>query len=736
MPKPKVVESKLDAYSFHGLDPQHRPGDKEAIADCPFCEKEGHFYINVATGQFSCKAGGCGESGNVYSFLQKIHDQKLQETTKREWENLSSLRSGLPWQAFKKAKLAYDQNLDRWLLPSTNGNGKIADLRVWSVDNPHFWSTKGCTVQLYGGSQLATDAATQKPNATIYICEGEWDAIALLWLLEQNEIPQSQYIIVGPPGSSTFKKEWSAYFKGRNVVLLYDNDTAGLKGMEMVTALLDPVAKSLHQIHWPSDATDLFPDKYDIRDFVCDRIKTPKKAWKELQAMIKSTASPITGTAKPTRNLKRTSFLAVIKDFRKAGIHLTDNFIDAILVTIATAISVRVPGDSVWLFLVGPPGSGKTLSIDSFQKCPDHGVFLSKLSAQSLVSGYRTGDGTDPSLLPTLNGKCLFVKDYTAIKAMPTTQQEELYGILRDCYDKHVRIIYGNGEQREYGEGKPGGPIDFSMVAGVTDVIHGDNRATLGERFLKFEILCEDYDPELQIRAAITNVVELIRGDDLVQESMSAFVQHLTDNLNVDKLPTVPQWVQERLIAIAQIAAYLRATVHRTGADMTYRPRPEIGTRLAKQLVKMGRSLAYVLGKKTIDQEVYRLMEKLAFDTVVGWSLEIVRHLISLLQKDTGCSALEISTALQVSKTFINRKLNDLRELRVVEYVNAPTLKPGHPTHLWRINPDFLTLWKTAKVGDLHVAKPKKKKLPPNMGKKYKTAKKKKVAKKVKVRPV
>lgn len=686
---PKKPEPILhEVFEFHGVDIVGNSSDQK-VANCPFCGKERHLYINPETGQFDCKS--CGVSGNHYSFLQKLHAFHLKQTEKEHYLDLSRQRSRLPWSAFKSSRLAYDQEQDRWLLPVTNGDGKIADLRVWSSSSPRLWSTKHCHTHLFGCTELLASS----PNATVYICEGEWDAMALRYLLEKLELPASSYVVVGVPGAETFKKEWVDYFKGRHAVLLYDNDTPGSSGMDKVSALLTPVAKQVQRIQWPSDSS-LFPEKYDVRDFICDRLKTPRRCWRELQELF-SSATP----QKPKKKLNRATFESVTKDFIKAGLYLTKNSKDALLVTLATTISVKIPGDSVWLFLVGPPGAGKTLFINSYTKCVDNAVFLSKLSAQSLVSGYRTGDGSDPSLLPTLDGKCLFVKDYTAIKSMPISVQEELYGLLRDCYDKSVRIVFGNGETREYTD------LNFSMVAGVTDVIHGDNRATLGERFLKFELLTDNYDPEEQIRSAIGNVIDLIQGEELVQDSIEAFLTHKLESINLDKLPTVPEWVQDRLVAITQIAAYLRAVVHRQQRDLIYRPRPEIGTRLSKQLVKLGRCLCIILGKSTIDKDVYRLIEKVAFDTVVGWSLEIVRFLTTFLQK--GTTSQEIANALQISKSFVSKKLNDLQELRIVEHFTAPQKGKGHPTYLWKMNEEFLSLWKRAKVGEIVTPRPKRK---------------------------
>ncbi len=40
------------------------------VADCPFCGKEKHFYINIRTQLWDCKH--CGESGNIYKLLVQV----------------------------------------------------------------------------------------------------------------------------------------------------------------------------------------------------------------------------------------------------------------------------------------------------------------------------------------------------------------------------------------------------------------------------------------------------------------------------------------------------------------------------------------------------------------------------------------------------------------------------------------------------------------------------------------
>lgn len=45
------------------------------MADCPFCNKEGHFYINRKTQLWDCKK--CGENGNLFRLLLRVNKLNL-----------------------------------------------------------------------------------------------------------------------------------------------------------------------------------------------------------------------------------------------------------------------------------------------------------------------------------------------------------------------------------------------------------------------------------------------------------------------------------------------------------------------------------------------------------------------------------------------------------------------------------------------------------------------------------
>jgi len=107
-------------------------------------------------------------------------------------------------------------------------------------------------------------------------CEGEFDKL----LTSQHGF----LAVTGTAGAGTFKPEWKKYFKGRNVVIVYDMDPGGRLGAENVARALQGIASSIKNIELPVEGTK---DDKDISDYF---LKHGANA-KDLKKLIKE--SPI-----------------------------------------------------------------------------------------------------------------------------------------------------------------------------------------------------------------------------------------------------------------------------------------------------------------------------------------------------------------------------------------------------------------------------------------------------------
>lgn len=231
-------------------------GTSQMIGDCPFCGKEEHFYANKNTGQWDCKI--CGESGNLISFMTNIQDVLCDATSDERYEELHQLRH-IPTATLKAWGVSWVD--DEVLIPIRSETGKIHNYRRWNPKTKEVKSLPGCKAQLFGTSEISQ--LTTK--STIWLCEGEWDAMILSYILE--EAGCKNHRVAAVPGANTFKDSWAQLFQGHDVILCYDYDEAGTKGSIKATGKLRGIAKSLRCIKWPENS----PDGYDIRDYWIER---------------------------------------------------------------------------------------------------------------------------------------------------------------------------------------------------------------------------------------------------------------------------------------------------------------------------------------------------------------------------------------------------------------------------------------------------------------------------------
>jgi len=254
---------------------------------CPFHhDTNPSFGFNVRTGKWHCFACGAG-SGDVFDYLQHATGKpfkelllelggrlgipgpseraakrpKLQIDKKRilEWaENLQRNQKALQWLAenrgitaetARRYEIGLDPKTGRITIPVRDQTGSCWNVRMYSAagdtakminysDGTHSY---GSPPRLYGLDELVE----APPGSEIVLCEGEWDCL----LLRQTGF----LAVTGTHGAETFQREWLAYFKGRDVVVLYDCDEAGIQAASalVVPALALSEARSIKNVVLP-----------------------------------------------------------------------------------------------------------------------------------------------------------------------------------------------------------------------------------------------------------------------------------------------------------------------------------------------------------------------------------------------------------------------------------------------------------------------------------------------------
>ena len=236
-------------------------GSGQASAEeCPFCGGP-KFAINAETGQYDCKRGNCGATGNALTFIRWAYENSLKETTDVHRRALRRIRDW-PLQTINRHGFAWNEGLRCWLLPSKSPTDEVVNLLRYYPHRKKLSKINlpGLCVGLYGLEKLSDDA-----DRKILFCEGAFDAVSLDQHLRDKKT-RKRYDILATPGANTFKPEWAKFFQGRTVRIVFDNDKAGRDGQDRVAKILREakVRCDVSVLEWPSG----YPEKCDLSDLI------------------------------------------------------------------------------------------------------------------------------------------------------------------------------------------------------------------------------------------------------------------------------------------------------------------------------------------------------------------------------------------------------------------------------------------------------------------------------------
>ncbi len=652
----------LDTFKFHGVTFNGESGGQH-FADCPFCLKPNKLYVNPENGGWDCKV--CHKKGYPGHFLGYLGEKFAKALTDAPLAKLVEDR-GIDAETLKSWNVGWDGH--RYTLPVKDHRGLPCDLRVWRPGGL-LMSTKGANTGLFGIERIP------KGKGTVYVCEGEWDAMALSMLAAKLAM---EITVVGVPGAGTFKREWVGSFLQKKVIALYDNDEAGENGERVLFAKLKGSAVEMQFIEWPSEFKP--PQMKDVRDWIRYgfRLGKVRGSWDNLHKLLipnPRKATPEEKQAAKAVEARVSKGYANHAEVMAAyGKWLQLDEPDVLKVLFGSCFANRMQGEPVWMFLVAPPGGMKSELLMSLK---EHGSVYAttSLTPHAMVSGAYSQDGKDPSLLPHLDEKMLVIKDFTTILTMHYSQRDEIFGIFRDVYDGSTGKNFGTGVRREYN-------VKFGILAGVTNKIEafGVVHQSLGERFLKFRSSEDKRESEEdKIRRALGNVNQEVA----MRKELTEVAARCLDRPLPNTLPVLGETYLTRIIALAQLTSMLRGVVERNVYDKTvlYNPSYEVGTRLAKQLAKLGLGICVFMDRHEIGEDEYRIMKRVALDTAPDRIETIVRRLWFKCQgPDEALRTQEISDLTRLPQATVFRVLQDLELLRIVD-------RSGDgQKHMWRLN--------------------------------------------------
>jgi hypothetical protein len=305
-----------------------------------------------------------------------------------------------------------------------------------------------------------------------------------------------------------------------------------------------------------------------------------------------------------------------VKEAIKPWLYLEDEGI--IDVMCATVIANQFKTDPLWMIFIGPPSHAKTELLRALDGHPS-AYFLSNLTPATMVSG-KPKKGSDPSLLPKLNGKTLVMKDFTTVLTMRSENQAEILSQFREIYDGSYSKGFGTGKQF-FWKGHVG------LIAACTPVYdkHYSVIGSLGDRFMLYRIeSTRDEDVGIQAQR-IVGQEEKMRKE--IREAIHKFLDQFKtlENIQFEK----DELVNRDIVTLACWCAYARCPVDRDRYTqcVQYLPQPEGPARLVKQFMQLGMALALTHSKRVIDLPVYKTLKKIGRDLISAQRLSILRHL-------------------------------------------------------------------------------------------------------------
>lgn len=683
-------------FEQHGFQQITTSGESQVVGICPFCGGD-KFHLNPSVKAWDCKH--CGKEGGYQKFLQQINEHCQDQLTDEKCKWLAS-HKGLSPQMLRQCGVGYNPLTDRYTFPMPEiDNSKLWNIYIYNPKNNKMIGTSGGNNGLIGWQCL-------KPShSTIWLCEGHWDYVVMCEILDYMDKNNNE-IALAVPGVNTFKDEWISFFQDKNVYVIYDADKDKQVGNRKVNAAdegrlkvynkLKRLTKDLKFMAWENNLkdgydlrdlyheTDLFTKSEDVTigvyNYILERLESVPSGI-EVERLIDK------NKIQKSESVFKGNGLQPIEIYNRFTKWLQLKNTDAIDVFYGTILANRLPGDPVWMFLVGPSGCGKSELMLSIRDAI--GIFsIDSLTPATLVSGSVGAGGSDPSLIPKLDGMVLAIKDFTTILEMNVNARDEIFGQLRSAYDGDYNKPFGTGTLRSYDS-------QFGILAGVTRAIelYTDTHTALGERFLRYHMPLNKSTRGRQ--AVILRALNNIRKHDKdVMRKELREIGNLVLDFDFGDSPELSDELALPIVYLADWVSIMRGSVVRDkySKEVLHKAFIELGTRLATQFGKLALGIALLKRKKEVTMEEFNILKQIALGSVPSRNEEILRK----IYKADPFRSFDIDDLLSIIKLpsiTLQRILENLYMLGALQKIRLSKIKTK-----WQISRDLINTMKGAGI--------------------------------------
>lgn len=347
----------------------------------------------------------------------------------------------------------------------------------------------------------------------------------------------------------------------------------------------------------------------------------------------------------------------------------------------AITIATKLPGDPIWLLIIGGSSSGKSELVNTVSKVPF--VFpVSSMTENTFLSNMRISDGKEASLLHEIGTSGMIVmKDYTSILAMRQEKSDIIISQMREIYDGALTKRAGNGKSESWA-----GKINW--IGAVTDAIYTseDETAGMGRRTINYVMPIQDRRRTLE-RAKVNNA-DIADKRLAIQEAFAEYVMHHLENLP-ENLPDLPEDFSEELMDLADFVTLVRTPCKRDfKGELLLVPSPEMGMRafqsmqtLAKVLVHLHTSENPHIEKGDTMNHIREIIRRIAFDSIPKQTTLV----LGLLAKYEAVTTKGTAQELRYPTELMRKWLENVNVLGICERMASDGVGPDR----WVINKEY-----------------------------------------------
>lgn len=325
----------------------------------------------------------------------------------------------------------------------------------------------------------------------------------------------------------------------------------------------------------------------------------------------------------------------------------------------------------IWLRAIAPPSSGKSEHF-SFVEDSEFVYMIDVFTPKAFISGYRSQEGRDPSVVPQLNGKVVIISDESTLMEQSEKDRLEVQSLLRRIYDGKLSKKFGNiQEKQEYS-------VHFNLLIGSIPAIDRQFQynQTLGERYVNYRLQIPDRS-QLSRQSMGNLFNEYLVNKEKVKKKFCDFIRNMPDvDLNDIEIPDV---YRELIAACADAIALIRTHINREKAThaVSVLPQAEPAGRLIKQMTQIVVADAIVRGDTIVSWEHLQKAIYVGLSSIKAVTVFILYHIVNR-EKMPGIrgeyrwfTPMDITVLSAMSRNTVSFILEDLAIHRILDIRSA-----------------------------------------------------------------